>query len=66
MDGSIYKVYTVLDGGHGFKTERKLIMCTTDYSEAMAKAKEINYGKKYICRAEVIEEYIGWTSRKIY
>jgi hypothetical protein len=62
---SVYKVYRCFYAGQGFRMERTLVLKTSDYSEAIAKAQEIDNDGS-LCYSEVIEEYIGWTTRKVY
>ncbi len=62
---SIYKVYRCFYAGQGFCMEKTLVLKTSDYSEAITRAQEIDNDDS-LCYAEVIEEYIGWATRKIY
>lgn len=63
---SVYKVYSCFYAGQGFRMERTLVLKTSDYSEAITKAQEIDNDHNSLCYAEVVEEYIGWTTRKVY
>lgn len=65
-DNSIYQVYKTFYNGKGPKSTRTLVLVTTDYDEAIAKANEIRDEKDSFFRGEIVERYLVWTSRTIY
>lgn len=66
MMTNTYTVYEVVDYGQGFIPERTPVLITKNRNEALAKAKEINDNIKSIAYAEVIREYYGIKTERIF